>query len=327
MPFKIFDRNCLKISSTEELGDAINRTAPKALDSDIEDFSHQALPVLADAVVAARRKYNATVLLMFGANMLTSGNALYMIELMKRGLVSHLATNGMGSVYDFEYASAGGVYERKVADASGNCMALWDVTAKLNDIITDAAKEGLGWGEAVGKYIWENNLPYREQSVQAMAYHLGIPFTVHVGFGCDVLHQYPNCNGEAMGATSHTDFLIYTNSIANLEHGVFLDFGSAVAGPEVYLKALAMARNVAKQHGEKIVDFHTAVFDILPINEADGYDVTPPKSDPRYYFRPWKTILARSVADGGHSHYIRCPHDISFPNLSRLIFNADKEVK
>lgn len=327
MPFEIFDRSRLKISSAEELGSAINRTAPKALDSVIPPFHHDALPVLADAIVAARRKYDSTVLLMFGANLLTSGNALYMIELMKRGLVSHVATNGMGSVYDFEYAAAGGICERKVGDPSGKSMGLWDVTAKMNDILVDAWKSGMGWGEAVGKYIWENNLPHREQSVQAMAYHLGIPFTVHVGIGCDVLHQYPNCSGEALGATSHTDFLIYAESINHLDKGVFLDFGSAVAGPEVYLKALAMARNVAKQHGEKIVDFHTAVFDVMPINDKEGFDITPPKSDPRYYFRPWKTILARSVADGGHSHYIRCPHDVSFPTLSNLIFEADKEVK
>ena len=121
--------------------------------------------------------------------------------------------------------------------------------------------------------------------------------------------------------------MIYAQSITKLEHGVFLDFGSAVAGPEVYLKALAMARNVAHQRGEKIAHFHTAVFDLQAIDESDGYDCAPPKTDPRYYFRPWKTILARTVADGGKSFYVRGEHRQTVPNLARLILTLDEQRK
>lgn len=327
MPFNAFDTSKLKLCSTQELENSINKITPKPIDSLIPEFNHKAFPVLAKAICSARKVYNSTVLLMYGANFITSGNALYLIELMKKGLVSHIATNGMGSVFDFEYAATGGIYERKTDDIQRHFSPLWDVPAKMNDILNDAYLSDMGWGESIGKYIWENDLPFKKNSIQAMAYHLNIPFTVHVGIGCDILHQYPNCSGKALGATSYADFLVYTESITKLENGVFLDFGSAVAGPEVYLKALAMARNIAKQHNKRIVDFHTAVFDIMPINESDGYDVTPPKSDPRYYFRPWKTILARSVADGGHSHYINCTHDISFPVLANMILRTDKEAK
>ena len=159
-----------------------------------------------------------------------------------------------------------------------------------------------------------------------MGYHLQVPCTVHIGVGNDIIHEHPNCDGAAMGKASYTDFLIYAQSVTGLEHGVFLNFGSAVAGPEVYLKALAMARNVAKQEGRQIAHFTTAVFDLLDIEGSD-YSAAPPKTDPRYYFRPWKTILARTVADGGVSHYIRGEHQRTVPALARKILELDSQRK
>src|SRR5665647_327976 len=135
----------------------------------------------------------------------------------------------------------------------------------------------------------------------------GVPVTVHVGIGCDIIHEHPNCDGAALGETSYRDFLIYANSISNLESGVFMNFGSAVIGPEVYLKSLSMARNVAHQNNKRITHFTTAVFDLLNLENKDIHK-TPPKSDPQYYFRPWKTIMARTVADGGKSFYIQGEH-------------------
>lgn len=128
-------------------------------------------------------------------------------------------------------------------------FGLWTETGRLNDIIKEGVRDGLGWGEAVGRYIWEEKLPNREKSVLGMGYHLGVPCTVHIGVGNDIIHEHPNCDGAAMGEASYNDFLIYAQSVTKLEHGVFLNFGSAVAGPEVYLKALAMARNVARRRG------------------------------------------------------------------------------
>ena len=324
MPFAQFDRSQLKILPlNERIHDVDLDKTLLAVDGEIPSFSHPALPVLAEAVVEARRKYNATVLMMYGAHVIRTGNSAFMIELMKRGLVTHFATNGAGSIHDFELAMIGHTCESVAKYISEGQFGLWKETGLINDIIVQGAKDGIGWGEAVGRYIWENNFPNREKSVLAMGYHLGVPCTVHIGIGNDIIHEHPNCDGAAMGSCSYTDFLIYAQSVTNLEHGVFLNFGSAVAGPEVYLKALAMARNVARQKGEEITHFHTAVFDLQGINESDDYDIAPPKTDPRYYFRPWKTILARTVADGGKSFYVRGEHRQTLPNLARQILTLD----
>ena len=326
MPFAQFDRSQLKILPlNERIHDVDLDKVLLSVDGEIPSFSHPALPVLAEAVVEARRKYNATVLMMYGAHVIRTGNSAFMIELMKRGLVTHFATNGAGSIHDFELAMIGHTCESVAKYISEGQFGLWKETGLINDAIVQGAKDGIGWGEAVGRYIWENNFPNREKSVLAMGYHLGVPCTVHVGIGNDIIHEHPNCDGAAMGSCSYTDFLIYAQSITNLEHGVFLNFGSAVAGPEVYLKALAMARNVARQKGEEITHFHTAVFDLQGISEADDYNVTPPKTDPRYYFRPWKTILARTVADGGKSFYVRGEHRQTLPNLARQILTLDDQ--
>src|SRR5690606_10739617 len=109
------------------------------------------------------------------------------------------------------------------------------------------------------------------------------------------------------------DFLVYCNSVENLDQGAMYCFGTAVMGPEVYLKALSMARNVALQYGRNITDFTTAVFDLLDL-EGDP-QVEQPKDRPQYFYRPWKTILVRTVADGGRSHYVKCEHRRSIPQL------------
>ena len=328
MAFKKFDRSKLNILPLEQrIHDVKLEDVLLKIDGEIPEFEHPALDILADAIVKARRDHDATVLMMYGAHVIRTGNGLFMIELMKRGLVTHFATNGAGSIHDFEFAMIGHTCESVAKYISEGQFGLWTETGLINDIIKEGAKEGLGWGEALGKYIWENNFPYREQSVLAMGYHLGVPCTVHIGIGNDIIHEHPNCDGAAMGICSYNDFLIYAESITKLEHGVFLDFGSAVAGPEVYLKALAMARNVAHQNGEKIANFHTAVFDLMAIDESEGYNCTPPKSDPRYYWRPWKTILARTVADGGKSYYVRGEHRQTVPNLARKVFALDDARK
>jgi hypothetical protein len=324
MPFTQFDRSQLEILPiAKRVHDVDLEKVLKNIDAEIPEFNHPALPMLAESVVRARRDYDATVLLMYGAHVIRTGNALFMIELMKRGLVSHFATNGAGSIHDFELSLIGHTCESVAKYICNGQFGLWHETGLINDAIQSGAKEGIGWGEAMGKYIWENNFPNREKSVLAMGYHLGVPCTVHIGIGNDIIHEHPNCDGAAMGACSYTDFLIYTQSITKLENGVFLNFGSAVAGPEVYLKALAMSRNVARQRGEKIVHFDTAVFDLMPIEDSDNYGIAPPKSDPRYYFRPWKTILARTVADGGRSFYVRGEHQKTLPNLAKQIFALD----
>ena len=320
MPYELFDRSKLDILPLNQRIHDIDLLKVAIRPGDeIQPFEDPAIDVLADAVVDARKKYGSTVLMMYGAHVIRTGNSPLMIDMMKRGMITHFATNGAGSIHDFEFSLIGHTCESVAKYISEGQFGLWKETGIINDIISEGAKEGIGWGEALGRYIWENNLPYREMSVLAMGYHLHVPCTVHIGIGNDIINEHPNFDGAAAGACSYTDFLVYTKSIEKLEHGVFLNFGSAVAGPEVYLKALAMARNVAKQEGRKIADFTTAVFALLAIDSSDSYSSAPPKSDPRYYFRPWKTILARTVADGGRSYYVRGEHNKTFPNLAAKI--------
>jgi len=323
MPFPQFDRSRLSILPLDERIHDIDLEKVAIMPGDpVPEFSDPALDPIASAVVGARRKHGATVLMMYGAHVIRTGNSPLMIDLMKRGLITHFATNGAGSIHDFEFSLIGHTCESVAKYISEGQFGLWKETGIINDVIRQGAADGLGWGEALGRYIWENGLPYRDKSVLAMGYHLGVPCTVHIGVGNDIINEHPNFDGAAAGACSYTDFLIYAKSVENLEHGVFLNFGSAVAGPEVYLKALAMARNVAKQEGRRIADFTTAVFDLLEIAPTDDH-LAPPKSDPRYYFRPWKTILARTVADGGRSFYVRGEHNRTFPNLAKLIIEKD----
>ncbi len=155
----------------------------------------------------------------------------------------------------------------------------------------------------------------------AAAWRARVPVTVHAGIGYDILHEHPNCDGAALGAASYRDFLIFARNVERLEGGVLLSFGSAIMAPEVYLKALAMARNVAQQEGRAIRDFTTAVFDLVPIQATTSAHELP-KTDPGYYFRPHKTILVRTVADGGESFYFCGDHRATFPALRRAILDA-----
>ena len=129
--------------------------------------------------------------------------------------------------------------------------------------------------------------------------------------------------GGVLGRASYTDFLVFAEQIKKLEGGIVLNFGTAVMGPEVYLKALAMARNVAHQSGERIAKFTTAVFDLIPL--GDDYHTQAPKTDPRYYYRPWKTILVRTVADGGESFYVQGDHRVTVPHVWRAAIDAERQ--
>jgi hypothetical protein len=241
---------------------------------------------------------------------------------MERGFITHFALNGAGAIHDFEFAKIGATCESVAKYISEGQFGLWLEDELLNEAVNQGAADGIGFGEAVGRYIEENKFPHRGYSLLAGAYRMKVPVTVHVGVGCDIVHEQPNCDGAAVGKTSYTDFLVYAKTIQNLENGVFLNFGSAVIGPEVYLKCLAMARNVAHQEGKKITNFMTAVFDLHALEGQDLHEA-PPKTDPRYYFRPWKTILARTVADGGESCYVQGAHRDTVPALAAKLLAAD----
>ena len=254
------------------------------------------------------------MVLMMGAHPIKLGLSRFLIDLIERGVITHFATNGAGLIHDFELALVGGTSEEVSKWIPVGQFGLWQETAGLNDVIRDAAERHEGLGEAVGRVIEDQRFPHRDLSLAAACWRVGIPCTCHVSIGSDIIHSLPNCDGAALGQTSFTDFLIFTHAIEQLEGGVYLNIGSAVTGPEVYLKALSMARNVARQEGREIRHFTTAVFDLVPLppNYRDG---TPSKSHPGYYYRPWKTILIRTVADGGTSYYFNADHQQTIPTL------------
>jgi hypothetical protein len=233
--------------------------------------------------------------------------------MMEQGLISCLATNGAGVIHDYELALIGATTESVARYIREGQFGLWKETGRINDIVSRAAQEGMGLGEAVGRAIEHGGLPHGHTSVFAAAYRFGIPATVHVGIGYDIIHEHANCDGAALGATSYRDFLRFTQVLEDLEGGVVMNFGSAVMAPEVFLKALAMVRNVAHQEGRSISNFRTLVCDLRDL--PDDYRCEASKETPGYYFRPWKTMLVRTVAEGGRSTYVRGYHAETIPQL------------
>ncbi len=256
-----------------------------------------------------------------GAHVLRAGVSRYLIEMMRRGWITHLAMNGAGPIHDWEYALIGATTESVARYIRTGEFGLWQETGRMNDAIVAGARAGLGLGEALGRTILAGDFPHKDISVLAQAVRLGVPVTVHVGIGYDIIHEHPNCDGAALGQASYQDFLVFTEGVTKLEGGVLLSLGSAVMGPEVYLKALAMSRNVAHQEGHEIRHFTTGVFDLIPLD--NDYHRQAPKTDPRYYYRPWKTILVRTVADGGESHYVQGDHRVTVPALYHAARAAD----
>ena len=253
---------------------------------------------------------------MMGAHPIKLGLARFLIEMMDRGIVTHLATNGAGMIHDFELALGIGTSESVPKWIKEGQFGLWSETGRLNDIMVEAAANKEGLGEAIGRVIEEEKFPCRHLSIAAAGYRNRVPVTSHVGIGSDIIHSHANCNGAALGEASYTDFLIFTRAVEQLEGGVYLNIGSAVTGPEVYLKALSMARNIARQEGREIRHFTTGVFDLLELPE--DYRAGPPSPDhPMYYYRPWKTILVRTVADGGTSYYYPGDHTQTLSTLCR----------
>lgn len=317
MPYETFDRWRLRLLPLAEREHDMDISAVMALDAVTAPVADERLSVVAARMVAAREQGNQ-VIVTIGAHVLRSGVQRFLIDLMERGAITHLAGNGAVAIHDLELSLVGATLESVAHYISDGQFGLWQETGRLNDIARAAADEGLGFGEAVGREISEGDYPHQDISVLAAAYRLGIPATLHVGIGYDIVHEHPNCDGAAIGAASYRDFLVFAKSMEGLEGGVYLNFGSAVMGPEVYLKALAMARNVAHQQGRRIKDITTAVFDLKPLPK-EGYRLQPPKSNPDYYFRPWKTILVRTVADGGESFYFQLDHAVSVPALWRRV--------
>jgi hypothetical protein len=316
MPYPIFDRSGLKLKPLSERVHDMTLADVLPLDAPVPPFDDPNLARVAERIGRAHRA-GSQVILMMGAHVIKCGLSRFVVDLMERGVITHIGMNGAGSIHDFELALVGATTESVARYIAEGQFGLWEETGRLNEAIRQGARDGLGLGEAVGRMIEEEQFPHREVSILAAGYRLRTPVTVHVGIGYDIIHEHPNCDGAALGATSYRDFLTLAETVSKLQGGVLLNFGTAIMGPEVFLKALAMARNVAHQQGRRINQFTTAVFDLVDL--GPDWRCEAPKSDPRYYFRPYKTLLVRSVQGGGESFYIMGDHRLTLPNLYRLI--------
>jgi hypothetical protein len=196
-----------------------------------------------EAIVEAKRR-GAGVVWGIGAHVIKTGVSPVLIDLMHRGYVSALAMNGAGMIHDFEIALAGATSEDVDETLGPGRFGMAEETGgQLNEVIRRAADASEGLGQAVGAYLAKQTSPYVDHSLAVAAHRLGIPLTVHVAIGTDIIHMHSAASGAAIGDTSLRDFRYFTSAVAQLEGGVYLNCGSAVVLPEVFLKAVALVRN------------------------------------------------------------------------------------
>ncbi len=274
------------------------------------EFRAEGFDELIERIVSARRN-GRPVIWSMGAHVIKNRLSRYIIGLMKAGVITHIASNGAGSIHDFELAYLGGTSEDVPTAIEDGSFGMWEETgAWMNEALRLGAVDGLGFGEALGRYIDERPecFPYRNDCVLYQAYLLDIPATYHIALGTDIIHQHPSCDMAVIGACSGVDFKKMCASVAMLDKGVYLNFGSAVIGAEVFLKALSIARNL----GYPTFDITTANFDLTDLGDFRskiGYD------DPNYYYRPRKNIVNRPTSMGGRGWHFCGDHQITVPTL------------
>ncbi len=270
-------------------------TLPKCLKAD--EFRR-----LLGSIINAKRK-GKPIILMFGAHLIKCGLSPVLIDLMQNGFISLLAANGAGAIHDLEVAFWGKTSEEVEASIQDGSFGMAKETAEIfNGVSALAQMEDIGLGEAIGKRIGELKAKYRKHSLLANAFKLRIPVTVHVAFGTDIVHQHPNFDPSSTGAATHIDFKILANEVTKLNNGgVVLLFGSAVILPEVFLKALSVARNVKGRTGPdrgRIENFTTANFDMIQ------------------HYRPNLNLVSRPTQKSGQGFSFSGHHEIMLPLLA-----------
>ena len=242
-----------------------------------------------------------TILLAMGAHGIKVGLNPVIINLMERGILQGIAMNGACIIHDAELAMAGSTSEDVAASLGRGQFGMAEETGRfLNDAITDGAKRGLGLGESVGAMLVREAFPFNRYSLLARARELEIPVTVHVAIGTDIIHFHPNADGAAIGKTSHLDFRIFSSLVTNLEGGMLINLGSAVILPEVFLKALSLARNL----GHRITDLTTVNMDFIQ------------------HYRPMTNVVHRPTLEGGKGYSLIGHHELMFPLLAAAVIEA-----
>jgi deoxyhypusine synthase len=247
-----------------------------------------------DATLRAHRR-RRPLLWGLGAHVIKVGLAPIVVDLLRRGLVSGIAMNGAGCVHDLELAMMGRTSE-DVASAldEGNFGMAQETAERLNRAIVAGHRDGLGMGAAVGREIASGRYPHKARSILSTAAELAVPVTVHAAIGTDIHHMHPSADGGALGATSYHDFETLTGLVARLEGGVYFNVGSAVILPEVFLKALSLARNL----GHRVRRFTTVNLDFI-----------------RHY-RPTVNVVERPTRLGGRGISLVGQHEVVLPLLA-----------
>lgn len=235
-----------------------------------------------------------TVAVGMGAHVIKVGLAPLLIDLMERGVVTSVAMNGACVVHDFESAYAGCTSEDVDAELGSGAFGMAEETGRLLNraIRKDGAKKGLG--RAVGEMINSSRFPYKDTSIIAAGARLDVPITVHVALGTDIIHIHPQMDGAATGAASTTDFKIFSSVVSTLEEGIYVNIGSAVILPEVFLKALTLVRNL----GHEVKNFSTVNMDFIQ------------------HYRPLTNVVRRPTMGGrGKGYRLTGHHEIMVPLL------------
>jgi hypothetical protein len=257
----------------------------------------RALRRLAEALVTAHRGQHR-ILWGMGGHVLKVGLSPLLLDLMERGFVQGVALNGAGAIHDLELALIGSTSEDVAASLQDGSFGMAEETAEfLNAAVTKGAGQGLGFGAAVGQAIDREQLPHRHYSVLAGAWRRGVPATVHVTLGADIVHMHASADGAAIGASSLRDFRRFGGLVAGMQYGAYLNWGSAVTLPEVFLKAVSMARNL----GHPLNQFTTANIDQLA------------------HYRPRVNVLQRPA--GGQAYDLRGQHEVLMPLLRWLLLD------
>ena len=207
-------------------------------------WDHPELGELVERLAAALKE-GKPLLWSMGAHVIKVGLGSFVLELVRKGIITHIAGNGAVAIHDFELAMIGETSEN-VADAlETGTFGMWEETGRfMLEALTDGVAEGWGYGRSLGEYMarYPDRFPHRDISAIWMCHEHRIPLTIHVTIGADIIHQHPACDFGILGTASGMDFAIYCGTVSRMEGGAFLNFGSAVTGPEVFLKALSIAR-------------------------------------------------------------------------------------
>jgi len=249
------------------------------------------------AIVKAR-KQKRPVILGMGAHPIKVGLSPIIIDLMEKNIITALATNGACIIHDFELAYIGHTSEEVEKELAKGTFGMAKETGEfLNKTIKEGVKKGYGTGKSVGEMIYKSRFKFKDKSIFASAYGLDIPATVHVAIGTDIIHMHPGADGSAIGEGSFRDFRLFTSVVSDLEGGVYINLGSAVIMPEVFLKALTIARNL----GKKVEDITTVNMDFIQ------------------HYRSRENVLRRPTLEKGSAYALTGHHEIMFPLLAAAI--------